>query len=51
MLAFVIAAFITPTFDPLNQTIVAGPLIVLYELSIWLTKIIRKRKPTVPAVA
>ena len=51
VLAFVIAAFITPTFDPLNQTIVAGPLIVLYELSIWLTKIIRKRKPTVPAVA
>ena len=50
VLAFIIAAFITPTFDPLNQTIVAGPLIVLYELSIWLTKIIRKRKPNVPAV-
>ncbi|AKG54387.1 twin-arginine translocation protein TatC [Dehalogenimonas sp. WBC-2] len=44
VLAFVIAAFITPTFDPVNQTIVAGPLIVLYEISIWLTKIVRKRK-------
>jgi sec-independent protein translocase protein TatC len=51
VLAFIIAAFITPTFDPMNQAIIAGPLIVLYELSIWLTKIIKKRKPNVPAVA
>ena len=50
VLAFVIAAFITPTFDPINQTIVAAPLIILYELSIWLTLIVRKRKPKVPAV-
>lgn len=45
VLAFILAAFITPTMDPINQAIVAGPLIVLYELSIWLTKVIRKRKP------
>ena len=45
VLAFILAAFITPTMDPINQSIVAGPLIVLYELSIWLTKIVRKRKP------
>jgi sec-independent protein translocase protein TatC len=50
VLAFIISAFITPTFDPINQTIVAAPLIVLYELSIWLTKIVKKRKPKVPAV-
>ena len=50
VLAFVIAAFITPTFDPINQTIVAAPLIVLYELSIWLTLLVRKRKPKVTAV-
>ena len=50
VLAFVIAAFITPTFDPINQTIVAAPLVILYELSIWLTLIVRKRKPKVTAV-
>jgi len=50
VLAFVIAAFITPTFDPINQTIIAAPLIVLYEMSIWLTKLVRKRKPKVTAV-
>ena len=45
VLAFVIAAIVTPTFDPVNQTIVATPLIILYEMSIWLTKLVRKRKP------
>jgi sec-independent protein translocase protein TatC len=50
VLAFIIAAFITPTFDPMNQAIIAGPLIVLYELSIWLTKIIKKRKPSTGVV-
>jgi len=39
VIAFVAAAIITPTFDPINQCLVAAPLIVLYELSIWLAKI------------
>jgi len=39
ILAFVAAAIITPTFDPINQCLVAGPLIVLYEMSIWLARI------------
>ncbi len=45
ILAFILAAIITPTFDPLNQTLVAAPLIVLYEMSIWLAKLVQ-RKPT-----
>ena len=43
--AFVLAAIITPTFDPVNQTLVAVPLIVLYEMSVWLAKLV-KRKST-----
>ena len=39
VIAFVLGAIITPTFDPINQTLVAGPLIVLYELGIWLGKL------------
>ena len=39
VLAFILGAIITPTFDPLNQTLVAGPIIVLYEASIWLAKL------------
>ncbi len=42
--AFILAAIITPTFDPVNQTLVAAPLIVLYEISIWLAKLVQ-RKP------
>lgn len=37
--AFIMGALITPTFDPINQTLVAIPIIVLYELSIWLAKL------------
>ena len=39
VLAFVLGAIITPTFDPINQSIVAAPIIVLYEASIWLAKL------------
>ena len=46
--AFILAAIITPTFDPLNQILVAIPLIVLYEMSIWLAKLVyRKRSQAV----
>ena len=41
--AFIIAAAITPTIDPLNQAIVAGPLIVLYELGILLARLAGRR--------
>jgi len=43
LLAFIIAAIITPTFDPVNQTLVAVPLIVLYELSIWLARLVQPK--------
>ena len=46
VLAFVISALITPTMDPINQSIIAVPLIVLFELSIYLTRFVyKKREP------
>lgn len=39
VVAFILGALITPTFDPVNQTLVALPIIVLYEVGIWLAKI------------
>jgi sec-independent protein translocase protein TatC len=44
VIAFVLAAFITPTFDPINQSLVAVPLIILYELSIFLAKIAYRKR-------
>ena len=41
VLAFVMSAVITPTFDPVNQTIVAVPIILLYEAGILLARIAR----------
>lgn len=38
LIAFVLGAIITPTFDPINQTLVALPIIALYESGIWITK-------------
>jgi sec-independent protein translocase protein TatC len=37
--AFVLGAIITPTFDPINQTLVAVPIILLYEVGILLAKL------------
>ena len=42
--AFVIAAIITPTFDPINQTIIALPLIILMEASIFLSRFVYKER-------
>ena len=43
--AFILAAIITPTFDPINQSLVAVPLIILYEMSIWLARLVYKKPP------
>jgi len=45
--AFILAAIITPTFDPINQSLVAVPLIVLYEMSIWLAKLVQRKEPQI----
>jgi len=43
--AFILGAIITPTFDPINQTFVAAPIIILYELGIWLAKLAYRGRP------
>jgi sec-independent protein translocase protein TatC len=47
IIIFILAAIITPTIDPINQCLVAIPLIALYELSIWLSRLVYKRKTAV----
>ena len=47
IVAFILAAIITPTFDPINQSLVAVPMIVLYEMSIWLAKLVQRKEPRV----
>lgn len=44
ILAFVFAAIITPTVDPVNQTLVAVPIILLWELGIWLSWLVARPK-------
>jgi sec-independent protein translocase protein TatC len=39
------AAIITPTPDPLTMMMMAGPMIILYEISIWLIRWFVKKKP------
>ena len=39
VVAFALGAIITPTFDPINQSLVALPIIVMYELGVWLAKL------------
>ena len=47
--SFVLAAFITPTPDAFNQSIVAGTMIILYEISIWMAKLMQRRRTTAAA--
>ena len=52
LMAFVLGAIITPTFDPINQSLVAIPIILLYEFGIILSKIAyRGRKSAEVATA
>ena len=52
VIAFILGALITPTFDPINQSMVAVPIIVLYEVGIWLAKLGGGgRKRTAPEVS
>ncbi len=45
VLAFVIAAVVTPTWDPITQSLVAGPIIILYFVGIILAWIVQPRRP------
>jgi len=44
LIIFVIAAIFTPTPDVLNQVLLAGPLLLLYEVSIFFVWFVRRRK-------
>jgi sec-independent protein translocase protein TatC len=46
LLAFVVGAILTPTPDAVNQTLMAGPLIVLYEVSILGARFFGKKEKT-----
>ena len=45
VLAFVVAAVVTPTWDPITQSLVAGPIIILYFVGIILAWFVQPRRP------
>ena len=48
LVSFIVAAIITPTPDPFNQTIMAGPVIALYLGSTIPLKIVNRRRDLSP---
>lgn len=44
VLILILAAIITPTVDPVNQSLLAIPLFLLYEISIWVSKLSLRKK-------
>lgn len=49
LIAFVVAAFLTPTPDMFNQALMAVPIIVLYEAGIVMSRLVyRKKEAQVP---
>jgi len=51
VLAFVVAAILTPTPDPINQTIVAVPIILLYELGVIFARLAARSNKRTEAAA
>ena len=45
LLAFIVAAILTPTPDIFNQVLMAGPLLLLYEIGIISARLFGRRKP------
>jgi sec-independent protein translocase protein TatC len=45
LIAFIISGIITPTPDAFNQTLMAVPMLILYEAGIWASRIINRNKP------
>jgi sec-independent protein translocase protein TatC len=50
LIVFIVAAILTPP-DVISQIMLAIPLIVLYEVSIWVTQFVRKKKEQAKAEA
>ena len=44
VIAFIMAAVITPTLDHINQCLVAAPLIVLFEVGYWISRLLSRKK-------
>ncbi|HDH01065.1 MAG TPA: twin-arginine translocase subunit TatC, partial [Nitrospirae bacterium] len=44
LVAFILAAILTPTPDAFNQTLMAGPIIILFEAGIIISKIFARKK-------
>ncbi len=49
--AFIVGAVLTPTPDAFNQTLMAGPIIILYEIGIICARIFGRRRAPVEAAA
>ena len=49
LIAFIAAAILTPTPDMFNQTLMAVPIILLYEVGILMARITRRRKTAAEA--
>jgi sec-independent protein translocase protein TatC len=47
--AFIAAAILTPTPDALNQSLMAGPIILLYEIGIVSARIFGRKRTPAPA--
>ncbi|MCK6448183.1 MAG: twin-arginine translocase subunit TatC [Planctomycetes bacterium] len=49
VVAVLVAGFVTPSADPYSQMLLAGPMVILYELGILMGRWVTRKKPKVGA--
>ncbi len=47
LIAFILAALLTPTPDAFNQILMAVPIILLYEIGIWISPLFARKKESI----
>ncbi len=44
MIIMILSAVVTPTADPVNMTLLALPMALLYEACVWIARWMERRK-------
>jgi len=51
VIILIVAAIVTPTTDPITMSVFSLPILILYELSIWIAKVASRKRDSASSVS